>query len=535
MDTTPINYAFMRLVRRADGAEPAMLAQTFVDAGPLFTLLRSTDHQVIYGRRGTGKTHALVYLGEDVRSRGDFAVYVDLRTVGSNVSIYNDPNLPVSERGTRLLVDTLTYVHDQLVDNVLTLAESNDFDFALALRHLDDLAQEITTVRVDGEVAQEVRTLRSSSEGTQSDLGLEVSTALSVSAGSSRTSARGGEDESRVTARGPARIHVNFGSVSGLLAALVAALPVPRVWVLLDEWSAVPADLQPLLADLFRRCLFPVRGITIKIGAIEQLSRFRISQPDGGYIGIEVGADAAADVDLDEFMVFGNDPERSKSFFRQLLFQHVRATLVAERRDGEAPRNAEQFVSRGFTQVTAFEELVRAAEGVPRDAINVANLAAQNAGDRQISVPLIRGAARQWYLRDKEAAVAADPAARDLLHAIQDEVIGSRRARAFFLEQSDGDDPLIASLYNARVIHAIRRGVATYVDPGVRYDVYAIDYGAYVQLHSTDRATTGLFVVETDSGESFVDVPQDDYRSIRRAILRLDEYRADVAQGVSGT
>ena len=84
MDTTPVNYAFMRLVRRADGAEPAMLAQTFVDAGPLFTLLRSHDHQVLYGRRGTGKTHALVYLAQEV-GRTDISIYVDLRTVGSNV------------------------------------------------------------------------------------------------------------------------------------------------------------------------------------------------------------------------------------------------------------------------------------------------------------------------------------------------------------------------------------------------------------------------------------------------------------------
>ena len=166
--------------------------------------------------------------------------------------------------------------------------------------------------------------------------------------------------------------------------------------------AAVPFDLQPLLADLLRRCLFPVAGLTVKIAAIEQMSRFRVLHGDGSYTGIEIGADASADVDLDEFMVFGNDPARSKAFFRELLFKHIRATLIAEERETEAPRNADQFVSHGFTQITAFEELVRAAEGVPRDAINVANIAAQTANDRTISVPAVRGAARQWYLRDKE-------------------------------------------------------------------------------------------------------------------------------------
>jgi hypothetical protein len=37
---------------------------------------------------------------------------------------------------------------------------------------------------------------------------------------------------------------------------------------------------------------------------------------------MEVGADAAADLDLDDFMVFGNDADKAKEFFRELLFRH---------------------------------------------------------------------------------------------------------------------------------------------------------------------------------------------------------------------
>lgn len=54
-----------------------------------------------------------------------------------------------------------------------------------------------------------------------------------------------------------------------------------------------------------------------------------------------------------------------------------------------------------------------------------------------------------------------------------------------------------------------------------RYDVYKIDYGCYVDLISTSRAPVGL-LAGTDDG-AFVDVPPDDYRSIRRAILRPED------------
>jgi hypothetical protein len=158
---------------------------------------------------------------------------------------------------------------------------------------------------------------------------------------------------------------VHFGEVADVLGKLVAAVPAGRIWILLDEWAAVPMDLQPLLADLLRRAVFPVPGMVVKIAAIEQRSKF-IQRDGADYLGIEVGADAAADLDLDDFMVFGNDANAAKVFFGELLFRHVRAEM---QEDGlEAPRDAGQLQREAFTQRNAFDELVRAAEGVPRDA-----------------------------------------------------------------------------------------------------------------------------------------------------------------------
>jgi hypothetical protein len=523
---TQLNLALMHVARRAEMADPEVLAETFVDVGPLFAVLTSPDHQVLYGRRGTGKTHALKYLARVLEDKGDVAVYLDLRNIGSSVGIYADPDLPLTERGSRLLVDTLTCIQNELVDDALSLAEAREFSYGPPLATLDHLADEITRVSVEGDVEVQIGESENIEASSGGKLGVAAGRDLGLTIEREDASSSSGEANFRTVRKGPERYHVNFGTISRLLDEFVKSVPVGRLWILLDEWSSVPLDLQPLLADLLRRSLFPVERLTVKIGAIEQQSRFRVSTPEGGYLGIEVGADASADVDLDDYMVFGNDPDRAKAFFQQLLFRHVRAVLLAEGRSDDVPASAPDFVNRAFTQLSAFEELVRAAEGVPRDAINVANLAAQTANDRQLSVPYVRQAARTWYLRDKESAVSSDPTASALLHFIQDDVIGQRRARAFLLEQKHGADPLISALYNARVLHVIKRGVAANDQPGVRFDVYAIDFGAYVQLTSTAKATLGLFEMNDDGGPEYVEVPADDYRSIRRAILNLDEFRA---------
>lgn len=526
-----MNSAFLRLGRRADQSDPVKLVETFVDVGPLFTMLSSHDHQIVYGRRGTGKTHALWYLADEVQKRGDLSIFIDMRTIGSTGGVYGDPNLPLRERGTRLLLDTIKVIQDAFATRALELHDDVG-DFTQALRLVDDFADEIVaSVKVVGTTATEDATSTSSSATSGSQLSVSLSPTPQLAAGASSADTRGAQTEHRVRREGVEQHRVHFGAVSSLIARLIPALGLRRVWILIDEWSSTPLDLQPLLADLIRRSMFPVQGVTVKIAAIEQRSDFRVSLPAGDHLGIEVGADAAADVHLDDFMVFGNDPEKAKEFFRRLLHKHVLAALAEEGKESEAPLTPQQLVQRGFTQRNAFDEFVKAAEGVPRDAINIIAMAAQRALDEPVSVPHIRSAARAWYQRDKEAALSDE--ARQLLVWIIEEVIGERQARAFMLEQGeDRRHPLIQTLYDARVLHLLRRGIAARdrERAGVRFNGWGLDYGCYVDLINTVKGPKGLFEVqqEGEDSEAFVEVPSDDYRSIRRAILNLDafEHRA---------
>lgn len=521
--TSPINSAILKLVRRAEGNDVEELVNTFVSAGPLLELLESSDHQIVYGRRGTGKTHVLQYLSDRRQNDGDLAVYVDLRTVGSSGGIYADPSIPITERGTRLLVDVLGFLYNAISSRVLGDSYATGADFASAMRALDQLEAALTEVRVTGDETESTRRFVEKGESERGSLTASASGNLEI--GTEAAHERRSSAEVATSVSGPRRHRVHFGAVSSAIVSLVEALP-GRLWLVLDEWSHVPLDLQPLLADLLRRSVMPVRDVSVKIGAIEQRSNFAEPDGAGGYIGFELGADIFADLELDEFMVFGNDEDRAKNFFAELMFRHV-ASFLSEK-DRRQVRNADEFVRLAFTQRNAFSEFVRSVEGVPRDALNIAILAAKLAVDDPISVPHIRQAARQWYLRDKEKSVQANTQAIELLHWIIDEVIGARRARAFLLEQGQSaKHEVISSLYDSRVLHVIKRGVSANDRPGVRFDVFTLDFGCYVELISTTAAPQGLYEVDDSDGDAgFVEVPKDDYRSIRRAVLELNEFEA---------
>jgi putative transposase len=70
-----INRGFNKVPKRAEGRVSAQLRDTFVDSG-VATALESIDNQILYGRRGTGKTHAFSYLAATRAEEGDIGIYV---------------------------------------------------------------------------------------------------------------------------------------------------------------------------------------------------------------------------------------------------------------------------------------------------------------------------------------------------------------------------------------------------------------------------------------------------------------------------
>lgn len=507
-----INTSILKLRKRAEKYSSEQLIETFVDVGPLFTMLTNPDHQILYGRRGTGKTHVLSFLTSQKKKEGQCCINIDLRTIGSTGGIYSDESIPLSERATRLLVDTLSNIHDQILD--YSLEYSDKIDLSRIGPVLDNLADSITEVQILGPVEKEDIKESENAKNNASQVSLSPHPSFIMSNNESSTD----RIQSRTKLNGIEKHRVHFPSIQNDFARIIKLITPNEIWIVLDEWAEIPLELQPFLGDLIRRTLFPTYGITVKIGAIEHRSNFRISKSTAEYIGLEIGADVTS-LNLDEYMVFDNNEYLALDFFKNLIFKHLLPLLP----DTIKLKYVDDFVNSTFTQTTAFEEFVRASEGVPRDAINILVQAAMKASSNKISITQIRSASRIWYNRDKEKAVSANPKALNLLRWIIDEVIGNRNARAFLL-RTDIDSPLIEYLYDARVIHIIKQSIAGKDDPGVRYNVYSVDYGCYVDLINTSKAPKGLFEVETDNGLEFVSVPQNDYRAIRRAILDLSEF-----------
>lgn len=531
METLELLLALQDMEKRAERVSDQHVLSTYVDAGALVGALATRDNGIVYGRRGTGKTHALKYLAETERRKDNFVVYIDMeQDLGSTEGLYSDPMLSLPERATRLLVDVLSIIHNRLIEDAFSS------DAGPLIETLDAVCEHFGEIVVIDQIEQEQTT--GAENGTESGIKAKLDlTGASMERDSKETGKT--THQTRERTMGKVRRRVHFGAMTSLLQKAFGEHPAQRCWLLFDEWSGVPLDLQPYLAEMLRRIFFGLPKVTVRIAAIPHRTEWRISHTPGQYIGLELGAEVFPLLDLDEFVVFParsreQQTKRALEFFKDLLFRHLAQALANDGK--QRPESPDSLAKLLFTQTTALQEMIRAAEGVPRDALNIVSRAALRAGNSKIATEHIRAAAAQLYQTTKAALLNGNPDAQKLLDLIIQEVIGARKARAFLLLQDYTANPLIQQLIDDRLLHLIKKGYSSKDDVGKRFDVLQIDYGCYVHLLSTGgSAPQGLLNVGMNEDDFYgamfadMDVPEDDYRAIRRAVLDLPSKLATFA------
>lgn len=500
------------------------LVGSFVDVG-ILPQIKNVNNQIIFGRRGTGKTHILRFLADELsRSASkDIALYIDARILGST-SQFSDSTIPLPARCLALFRDILGELYNALLDRIVSANPANSNQLLDILNGLSTLITEpIATY------APETQTVREAAKDTQKT-GLSLSATPKTGFGVKiESEAQKGNENEKTTSYTVRNEHkVIFPALSTSIRTILQGCS-SKMYVLVDEWSSLPMDVQPFLAEFFKRGLFPLPEVIVKIASLEYKSVFSTATERSGVIGFEVGADISASIDIDDYYVYDRNPSRITEAFADMLFKHVQTELPDGYLARQGIMDGEGFTRKLFSDRSTFQELVRSSEGVARDLINIFNHAyfsAHRRGKEKIDKNSVTEAARLWYEQDKLRNL--DQQLQELLQRIIEKVIGQKKARSFLLAREFGNHPLIQKLFDLRVLHVVQRGYADKDKPGVRYDIYTLDYGTYVDLMNTSkRPDIGFTEQATNVGEEFI-VPFDDKRSIRRITLDPEILNFDV-------
>lgn len=509
-----IMLAVSKILQRSERqVDDEKIVETFVDLG-VVAQLANRNNQVIYGRRGTGKTHVFRVLRSQLEdeSAANVVVYIDARTLGSSAQ-FSDESVELQRRVVALLRDIFGPIYNSMLEHIVERV-SEDANRALAV--LDQLIPAIT--ETDKTLQEEKRTTAESTS-MSSDLKASATvgdaTKIGLAIGGARGESRAETVEQRFAKAGDDKIV--FPALSDTLAEVLKRSGA-QLYLLIDEWSSLPADLQPYLSEFIKRTLLPLEDVTIKIAALEYRSHFS-AKNSVGVFGFELGADVATAPDLDDYYVFNRNPDRITDAYGEILLRHMNVELPPNYlADRYGVRAGADLGSKLFTQRPTLQELARACEGVIRDLINIFTKAffhAQRRGRDTIDQKAVLEGAREWFEQDKARSLDEDM--NHALRRIVDVVIGGRRARSFLMQREFERHGLVQRLIDARVLHLMQRGYADKDNPGVRYNIYSLDYGTYVDLIGTSKQPQ--IDMSESAAEADVVVPFDDKRSIRRIVL----------------
>ncbi|AHM60241.1 hypothetical protein D770_09920 [Flammeovirgaceae bacterium 311] len=488
------------------------IVSSYVEVGILQQLLNS-NNQILYGRRGTGKTHILKMLESEYSNNPSITTcYIDCRFLGSSPQ-FTDTTLSLSHRCSSLFIDIL----NELVESILNHIANNPNSYSeQSLKALDDFSKASV-----GEIQKSKKIIQRNKDtnSDQTGFGLNIKpTSLDLSL--SGQANFGNENERTEEFNTEEYSKIAFPDLHFFLRKALKFAGTD-LCLIIDEWSAVPYDLQPFLAEFIKRSFIPIPEVTVKIGALEYRSNFSIPREKHNYVGFEIGSDISSNLDIDEYFVYDRNPETIVHTFSEILFKHINSELEPNYlKITYNITTAQKFIQSVFTGLAAFEELVRASEGVARDFINIFTLAffdSQRKGQEKIDKKLIVEASRQWFENDKSKNL--DDPLHEKLRLIIDEVIGKKRARSFLVPRELEKHGTIQKLFDARVIHIVKKGYSDKDNPGIRYNIYSLDYGTYVDLINTSKQPQiELLPIDIPEAKDSI-VPFDDKRSIRRIIL----------------
>jgi len=296
---------------------------------------------------------------------------------------------------------------------------------------------------------------------------------------------------------------IDFSSLKRDFVDLLDALHIKTLFILLDEWSALDRRLLPLcqvhFAEYLKRAFFGTSRICLKISAIEHESKFE-DFFEGSRIGLEVGADIFAQVNLDQ--IYNNRVINLREFFEELIYRRLRhcdsrIKLFVGRENPDRPIDG--FLELMFDDKSGFDELINASGGIPRDFINRFDAVAA-AYDHSVEKRWKEHRIREVIMRHSIGRVADHVKKEAYLSCIFDKIgkVVRENNSILFLIPKLTDKRLtsaVESLFASRLIHRL-----DLVDVPERirskYDCYFIDYGIFWDLTREKQKQTAALRID---------------------------------------
>lgn len=425
----------------------------YVDVGGHLARVAAKQHQVIFGRRGSGKSCLLVHFHRQAPGRRVLSLYID----ADEIKRLSYPDVLI--RLLLTLTDRLPSPKRRLRDRVRRRPPAPIERQRRELRGLLDLAS-------DTDVEEEA--------GKAADRGIGGGVSGGpVNLYGSRASNVTYRRVSKYSARKLDTLERRLQDYKRVLTDALAASEYDHATVILDDFYLISRSAQPDVVDYMHRLL---RGTDfyLKIGTIRH--RTSLIRYDDQTIGVELGHDLE-EISLDRTF---EDVDATEEYLTSML------ASLGQQVGIEHPGD--------FISDDGLLHLTLASGGVPRDYLNTlveAVPVARSLHQQRVTPRAVhRGASRLSY-RTKLKSLTDDAAgdASSIERVLGDLVtfcLKEQRKTAFLISQGEvpthqAEHEVVQQLMDLRLIHVIESDTSAASGRGGRYEAYTLDFPFFME------------------------------------------------------
>jgi len=422
----------------------------YVDVSGHLDRFRSNQHQIVFGRRGSGKSCLFVhFLNDKDANNGILPIYIE----GDEFKRLTYPDLLV-----RLLL--------RIFENM----PSADQSWRRWLRSPNLVQRNIDDLRKILSQAEEAQVRQTDGRNSEGGAALEK--------GPAKFHGKNSDSHEKQSEFKEKKLDQLERYLSDYKKTLSRALDESRydsAFILLDDFYLIPRSRQPDVIDYLHR-LFRGTNFYLKVGTVRH--RTSIIRNDEQTIGVELHQDVE-EINLDRTL---EDLEATSEYLAQML--GALSYTAGVNNPKEALFNPD-----------AFHSLVIASGGVPRDFLNifVEAIAAANADDqdRWLTPTYIwKGASRLSYRTKltnlKEEASSDSSPLEKVYQDIISFCLKEKRKTAFLVSQDQAQKlfsvhELILQLMDFKLIHVVEPDTSAASGRKGRFEAYTLDFSLFME------------------------------------------------------
>lgn len=422
----------------------------YVDVSNHLTRFKSRQHQIVFGRRGSGKSCLFVHFLHDSNSNnGILPIYIE----GDEFKRLTYPDL---------LVRLLLRIFERMPEANVRWRRWLRFPNAIQ-RNIDDLRKVLAQA--------EEANIRQTDEKNSQKHG-------NLSKGPAKVGGQQSNKHEKQSEFKEKKLDHLERYLSDYKEALSNSLKESRYessFILLDDFYLIPRSRQPDVIDYLHRL---VRGSNfyLKVGTVRH--RTTVIRNEENTIGVELHQDVE-EISLDRTL---EDIESTGEYLSQML------ESVAKTAGLDDAKNQ-------LFNPEAFHALVLASGGVPRDFLNIfvesVSSSVSDGKERWITPTYVwKGASRLSYRTKlnnlKEEGVSDATPLEKLYRDIIQFCLKEKKKTAFLISQDQAQEfpdvhELVQQLMDFKLIHIIEPDTSAASGRKGRYEAYTLDFSLFME------------------------------------------------------